>query len=101
MLNVTLQLCFSWLRYVIDWKKNHFSLPTDQNKTNPNRNLPVQHFPYPRSQGLLLTRGNEVEDVQRLAPITIIWFEIVENCQPTPPPTKDFALRKKYVFTLD
>ena len=61
MLNVTLQLCFSWLRYVIDWKKNHFSLPTDQNKTNPNRNLPVQDFPNPRSQVFSLLVGTRLK----------------------------------------
>ena len=82
-------------------KKNHPSFSTDHNKTNPNRNLSAQNFPNPRSQGLLLTRGNEAEDFPRFAPITSIWFEIVENVQPTPSPTKDFALRKKYVFTLD
>ena len=66
---------------------------------------PTAPYPHkisnPRSQGLLLTRGNEAEDFPRFAPITSIWFEIVENVQPIPPPTKDFALRKKYVFTLD
>ena len=75
-------------------KKNHPSFSTDHNKTNPNRNLSAQNFPNPRSQGLLLTRGNEVEDFPRFAPITLIWFEILENYQPTPPPTQHFALAR-------
>ena len=34
MLNVTLQLCFSWLRYVIDWKKKIISV-YQQIRTKP------------------------------------------------------------------
>ena len=75
-------------------KKNHPSFSTDHNKTNPNRNSTAQNFPNPRSQGLLLNRGNEDEDFPRFAPITRIWFEIVENYQPTPPPTQHFALAR-------
>ena len=73
-------------------KKNHPSFSTDHNKTNPNRKLSAQNVPNPRSQGLHLTRGNEVEDFPRFTPITRIWFEILENYQPTPPPTQHFAL---------
>ena len=74
-----------------------------QIRTKP---TPTVTYPYKISPTLVHRSSpyswlKEVEDFQRLAPITSIWFEIVENCQPTSPPTKDFALRKKYVFTLD
>ena len=38
-----------------------------------------------------------VEDSPRFAPITRIWFEILENY----PPTQHFAQRKKWVLILD
>ena len=48
MLNVTLQLCFSWLRYVIDWKK--ILSVYQQIRTKP---TPTVTYPYKISPTLV------------------------------------------------
>ena len=67
-------------------KKSSQFLNRSEKKPTPTVTYPEKIFP-----------TLVVEDSPRFAPITRIWFEILENY----PPTQHFAQRKKWVLILD